>query len=238
MKIVNTAIASLLVLAFWPSQVFSQSTPASQGQAPVYAPVISDGTPVRLRLIRMVSSESDQPGEQVEFELLDNVIAGNAVALPAGSSVWGRVTASAPATTTSNRRGVLEIRLEGLRLANGQIVPLRNLKQLPTDASSNINPESLMDLVNSPSGPLSRFTRLPEVTIPKNTMITLYVAADVPVGAPPPKAHGLAAPLPDSASGTVADRIVGKGSNTVSLGDVARQQRDRGVIGTGLANKN
>ncbi len=238
MKLVSTSFVILLLLASWPSQGFSQAKAATQGQAPVYAPVIPDGSPVRLRLFRMVSSESDQPGEQVEFELLDNIMAGDVIALPSGSSVWGRVTAAAPATTTSNRRGMLEIRLEGLRLGNGQIVPLRNMKQLPTDANSNVNPESLMDLVNSPSGPLSRFTRLPEITIPKNTVVTLYVAADVPVGVPPRKAHGLAAPLPESASGTVADRITGHGANTVSLGDIARQQRERGVIGSGLANKN
>lgn len=234
MRIPSILLISILIASSAAGVCQSAAPGVAAGQA-VSSGTIPDGTPIRMRVIRMVSSESDQSGEQVEFEVLENVTVGGVTIAAVGSSVWGKVSEARPADHGTNRPGTLEIHVDGVKLPSGQMVPLRNLKQLPMEADAEVTPEQLTNLVNSPYGPFARFTRSPEVTIPKNTPITLYVAADVPMNSAP-----VAAPLaqtnPDAASGTVADRVVGGGGSTRSLGDIAREQRRRGAIGNGMTS--
>ena len=89
------------------------------------APVLHDGDPIRLTLARTVSSESDQPGELVEFIVKQDVKAGDTVVLAHDSYIYGVVTASRIDDRYNGQPGMLEFRLDSLKLANGQIVPLR-----------------------------------------------------------------------------------------------------------------
>src|ERR1035438_2004705 len=53
---------------------------------------LQDGTPVRLRLNRTVSSASVHVGETVDFEVTEPVIHQNYVVIPKGTVALGRVT--------------------------------------------------------------------------------------------------------------------------------------------------
>ena len=194
--------------------------------------MLRDGSPVELCLARTVSSESDQPGELVEFTLKRNLVAGDRVVLTEGSMVYGTVVASRLDDRNTGTAGMLEFRLESIKLANGQEIPLRTIRQLPTEANADLRPETLTNLVNSPYGPFAHFTNLPIVTVPKNSLLTLYVAADVNVGS----SLVMPAPVANSQADSLAAHIVHGSSGTKSLGEIAREQRERGKISGGMVS--
>jgi hypothetical protein len=192
-------------------------------------PVLHDGCPVRLTLARTVSSESDQPGELVEFTVRQPVTAGDVVVLPQGASVYGKVVASRLDDRAAGKPGMVEFRLDTLKLANGQLIPLRTIEHLPTDANADVSPESITNLVDSPYAPFGHFKNGAVTTVPKNTPLTLYVAADVAVGAQPS-----VAPLQTGPSESLATHILNASTGGKSLADIAREQRERGKIGGGM----
>jgi hypothetical protein len=202
-----------------------------QANAGASVPVLHDGCPIRFTLARTVSSESDQPGELVEFTVRQEVTAGELVIVPEGTSVYGKVVASRLDDRATGKPGMVEFRLESLKLGNGQIIPLRNIEHLPTDANADLTPESLTNLVNSPYAPFGHFKNGPTTTIPKNTPITLYVAADVAVGAQP----GVA-PLQMGPSESLATHILHASTGGKSLAEIAREQREKGKISGGMVS--
>src|ERR1035437_719829 len=88
-----------LVLAFGCAPAVCQPPATNSPAAPV---VLRDGTALHLTLARTVSSESDQPGELVEFIVKENLVAGTTIILAEGSSVYGKVAASRLADRTPN----------------------------------------------------------------------------------------------------------------------------------------
>jgi hypothetical protein len=217
-------LSLVLVLGFAAVTCHSQSA-----SKPSSATILRDGTPVHLTLKRTVSSESDQPGELVEFVLKQNVVADSVVLLPEGASVWGKVTASRLVDRASGRPGMLEFRLESLKLPTGQDIPLRNIRELPSDPNQEISPEMFVNLVNSPYAPFQHFTTEPITTVPKEMPLTLYVAADVNISDHPVVAHYTNSDQADTISAHISHTGGGR-----SLGEIAREQRERGRIGTGV----
>ena len=72
--------------------------PSSPAPAPSNPGVtIPAGTGIRVAVNTKVSSETSQPGETWSGTVVDNVVVGDRVVIPAGSSVTGTVTGSAPA---------------------------------------------------------------------------------------------------------------------------------------------
>jgi hypothetical protein len=202
-----------------------------QSQPPNGVPVLRDGTPVHLAMGRTVSSGSDQPGEVVEFVVKEDLTVGDTIVLPEGSSVYGKVTA-ARCDDRSGTGGMVEFQLESLKLSNGQDVPLRNIKQLPTGANAEISPEKLANLVNSPYAPFAHFNMGNETTVPKNSLLTLYVAADVAIS----NQVVVAKPPAGSQVDSLAAHIIDKNTGAKSLGDIAREQRERGKISGGMVS--
>jgi hypothetical protein len=227
MKRARFSLLLAAIMALGCGMAFCQSNPFGSASAPA---VLHDGFPVQLALGRTVSSESDQPGELVEFIVKSDVVAGTTVLLPEGSSVYGKVIASR-VDDRSGKGGMLEFRLESLKLANGQEIPLRTLRALPTDANADPTPDKLTNLVNSPYGPFAHFTNLPIITVPKNSLLTLFVAADVSIGN-----QAMAAPFVSSQSDSLAAHIVHSNSGAKSLGEIAREQRERGKISGGMVS--
>ncbi len=216
------AVGSCAVMC--PAQAATTASPAA---------VLRDGTPVQLRLSRTVSSESDQPGEIVEFTLRKDLVVGNTIVMPVGTEVYGVVITAQLEDRATGAGGVLEFRLQSLKLANGQEIPLRTIPQLPVDPNADLRPEMLVNLVNSPYAPYAHFNDGKVTTVPKEMPLTLYVAADVNISSQPvlPKLSG------SRQMDTVAAHIIH--SNTIgaaSLGEVAREQRERGKIGGGLVS--
>ncbi len=87
-------VAVLLIYTVSLPCAFSQTAPPATG-APG-GPMLEEGTPVKLRISRTVSSADAQVGETVDFEVLEEVKVGNLVVIPKGGTAWGTVTAAEP----------------------------------------------------------------------------------------------------------------------------------------------
>src|ERR1700761_1863256 len=126
--------ASLTVLLSLACFSLAQSPSVnSANSAPVNA-VVPDGYPVQLSMGRTVSSQTDQAGEQVEFIVKHAVMAGDVVVVPENTYVYGRVVAARMENRQTGEGGMVEFRLESVQLANGQKIPLRNVREVPVDA--------------------------------------------------------------------------------------------------------
>lgn len=96
---------------------------------------VPDGTPVRLRLMKTVTSSDARVGETVDFEVSEPVIAQGLVAIPKGSLAWGKVTKVEP-KRRFGRGGELEIVVDSVRLADGSRTPLRASRDKGTEDMS------------------------------------------------------------------------------------------------------
>src|SRR5690242_15697662 len=57
---------------------------------------LEDGTPVKIRLSRTLSSASAQVDERVDFDVLEEVKVGDLVVIPKSAIAWGTVTEAKP----------------------------------------------------------------------------------------------------------------------------------------------
>ncbi len=152
--------------------------------------VLENGTPVKVRLTRNVSSVDAKVGEQVEFEVLEEVRVSDIVVIPKGSSAYGTVTEAEPKKTLG-KSGKLQITMDSVRLASGQKTALRS--------PQIVNPVSSGLLGISPK----------DVTVAKGTEITAYINGNCEIErakfAPTKPATGMAsgdAKPPEDASAT------------------------------------
>src|SRR5262249_35273412 len=82
------------------------------GQVPF---VLHDGTPVRLRLSRNLSSADATMGETVDFEVLDEVKVNDVVVIARGSVALGTVI-EAQSKRRMGRAGKLNVNIDHVRL--------------------------------------------------------------------------------------------------------------------------
>ena len=113
----NQLLAGTLtcILAFQPitlAQEKPASAPAQQSQAPTQsakpAPsgfVLEDGTPVKLRLSRNLSSATDKKGDQVDFEVLEDVSVDNVLVIPRGAVALATITEAEHKKSMGRGRG-------------------------------------------------------------------------------------------------------------------------------------
>ncbi len=89
---------------------------------------LQDGTPVRLRLERTISSATAHEGETVDFEVTEPVIVRGLVVIPKGSLALGHVS-KVRQKRRFGRAGELEVSVDTVRLADGSTAPLRATSQ-------------------------------------------------------------------------------------------------------------
>ena len=105
-----------------PAAATSVSTPALAGFG------IEDGTPVKLRLTRNLSSGTDKKGDTVDFEVLEDVSVQGVIVAPRGGVAWATITEAQP-KRRMGRGGKLDVNIDTLRLKDGEKVALRAVKE-------------------------------------------------------------------------------------------------------------
>ncbi len=160
-----------------------------------------DGTPVRLRLGRTISSASEKAGNPVDFEVAEEVKINNVVIIPVGAVALATVTA-AEHKRHLGRAGTLELKLESIRLADGEKAAMKATEGGKAGGHVGIMTTAMVasGLLFFPAAPLFLFMHGKDMTIPKGTEITAYVNGDVPLTmsrfapADSPSAHNSSAP--------------------------------------------
>jgi hypothetical protein len=140
---------------------------------------LQDGTPVRLRLNRAVSSSTAHMGETVDFEVTEPVINQNYVVIPKGATVLGRVTKVEP-KRRFGRAGALELSVDSVRLSDGRTIPLRATREKGEGDMSGARVAATIA-----ASPVLVWVKGKDVTFEKRTETTAYVNGDVRFDEPP-----------------------------------------------------
>ena len=145
-------------------------------------PVLEDGTPVKLRLSRNLSSADARVGDTVDFEVLEEIKVGDLVVIPKGGVAWGTVT-EAQAKRRMARGGKLGVNIDSVRLADGEKVALRAVKEGKGGGHTGAMTGAMVAtaIVFFPAAPLFLFMHGKDITIPKGTEITAYIEGNAPL---------------------------------------------------------
>jgi hypothetical protein len=163
-----------------------QATPATPAPAPVVKQPLAfgleDATPVRMRINRTVSSADAQVNDTVDFEVLDDVKVKDVVIIPRGGMAWGTVTEAQP-KRRMGRGGKLNINIDNVKLASGEKVALRAIKDVKGGGHQGAITGAMVatSIVFFPAAPLFLLVHGKDITIPKGTEITAYINGDIPL---------------------------------------------------------
>lgn len=140
---------------------------------------LDDGTPVKLRITRTISSATEQVGDRVDFETLEDVSVNNVLVIPKGSIAWGTVT-EAHKKRRMGRGGKLNVAIDSVKLADGEKAALRAVKDTQGGGHVGAMTGAIVatSIVFFPAAPLFLFMHGKDITIPKGTEITAYVNGD------------------------------------------------------------
>ena len=158
------------------SQASSAVTPALTGFG------LEDGTPIKLRLTRNLSSGTDKTGDTVDFEVLEDVNVNGVLVAPRGGIAWATITEAQP-KRRMGRGGKLNVNIDTLRLQDGEKVALRAVKDTKGGGHVGAMTGAMVatSIVFFPAAPLFLFMHGKDINIPKGTEVTAYVAGNIPL---------------------------------------------------------
>jgi hypothetical protein len=171
---------------------------------------LQDGTPVRLRLNRTVSSANAHVDETVDFEVTEPVINRNYVIVPKGAVALGRVT-KVETRRRFGRAGALELSIDSVRLPDGRTVLLR---ATPEKGEGDMSGARVAATIAA--SPVLVWVKGKDVTFEKGTETTAYASGDARIDESRPRT-GL---TPDSA----ADRSTTLGTVLTNT-DIVQMQK-------------
>jgi hypothetical protein len=166
-----------------PQTTATNQTPPSVAANPSKPPMqgfgIEEGTPVKLRTARNISSADAHTGDTLDFEVLEDVFAGGVLVIPKGGIAWGTVTEAEP-KRRMGRGGKLNVNIDSVRLTDGEKVALRAVKDTQGGGHVGAMTGAMVatSIVFFPAAPFFLFMHGKDITIPKGTEITAYINGD------------------------------------------------------------
>lgn len=162
---INISTASAIIT---PQEVKLQAAP--QG------PTLEDGTPVKLRISRTLSSADAHLNDRVEFEVLQDIRVADAVIIPQGGIAWGTVTEAKP-KRWAGRGGKLEIIMDSVRLNDGEKVALRATTEVKGGGHQVVMTTGIIasGVLFFPVAPLFLFIHGKDIAIQKETEFTAFI---------------------------------------------------------------
>lgn len=175
--------------------------------APPTPNTLLDGTAVKLRLAETISSATAKTGQQIPFEVTEDVLVQGIVVLPKGSQAVATVT-DAATKKSMGRGGKLDVNVDSARLTDGEKVQLRAVQDRKGGGHVGAMTGAMVAtaIVFFPAAPLFLFIHGKDITIPKGTEVTAFVEGDMKLDmakfAPAP-AVGAADTVPVTATAAV-----------------------------------
>ena len=187
-KIVILSALAACLLDLSGSHAVTQSRQPDQGSTqiprattpkPPHPFRLADGTPVRLWLIQDISSANAAMGDRVGFEVLEDVEVNDIIVIPYRAMAWGIVTEVRRKGRVA-RSGRLTVKIDAVRLADGEVVPLRAIEKAKGEGHSGAMKSELEQttLAFPPAAPLALLMQGEDVTIPKHLEVTAYINGD------------------------------------------------------------
>jgi len=177
-----TRAALALALSFClTTQSWARQEPAAGATNAPEGPQIAllDGTPIKLRLNRTMSSADATVGQPVDFSVTEDVAVNGTVVIAKGSAGMGKVTEAQP-KRRMGRAGKLEIVLTYVRLADLETVPVRAVKE---SKGKNAAVGMTVGIVAAgvlffPAAPLFLLMKGKDITVPEGAEVVAYVDGD------------------------------------------------------------
>lgn len=193
----------LFVLVLSCSLIAAQEPQAPATPAPTVAPqaasaglppphTVLDGTPVKLRLSQSISSAEAKVGQEVPFEVVEDVKVDDVVVLSKGAVAIANVT-EAEHKKSMGRAGKLNVSISYARLTDNEKIALRAVKEAKGGGHVGAMTGAIVatSIVFFPAAPLFLFIHGKDITIPQGTEIAAFVDGDMHLemarfgGAPP-----------------------------------------------------
>src|SRR5207247_2515725 len=164
---------------------------ATQTEAPPTTPAtprpplafgLAEDTPVRLKLSRTMSSHDAKVDEKVDFEVIEDVKIGEVVVVQHGGMAIATVTEAKP-KGRMGKAGKLNMNIDYVQLISGEKAPLRAVKGGSGGSHTGAMTGAIVatSILFFPAAPFFLFMHGKDITIPKGTEITAYIAGDTPL---------------------------------------------------------
>jgi len=163
-----------------PNQTAAPSPPASTAPPGPKGFMLEDGTPIKMRTNRTISSADAHVGDTVDFEVLEEVRVNNVVVIPKGGIAFATVT-EAQAKRRMARGGKLDINIDYVRLIDDEKAVLRAVKAVQGGGHTGAMTGGIVatSLVFFPAAPFFLFMHGKDISIPKGTEIGAYANGDM-----------------------------------------------------------
>jgi len=173
---------------------------------------LHDATPIRLRLNRNLTSADATAGDNVDFEVLEDLKVDDVMLIARGGTAIATIT-GAEHKKRMARGGKLDLNIDYVRLVNGDKVALRAVKEVRGGGHTGAMTGAMVAtaIVVWPAAPFFLFMHGKDVTIPKGTEITAYVNGEVNldrarfVGGAPAQTRVVASPAPAQTAAPAPD---------------------------------
>jgi hypothetical protein len=142
--------------------------------------VLEDGSPVKLRINRTVSSADAHTGDTVDFEVLEDLSVNGTLVIAKGGLAFATVT-QAQSKRRMARGGKLDINIDNVKLIDGEKAALRAVKEMKGGGHTGAMTGGIVatSLVFFPAAPFFLFMHGKDISIPKGTEITAYINGDM-----------------------------------------------------------
>lgn len=188
MNLKNQGVSDNIILAMVQADGKIEN-PTNSENAEVVSPVKSnpvnnitllDGTPVKMRIGRTMSSKDAKIGETVDFEVLEDVKIGEKTVIARGAVALATVTNAKPKGRLG-KGGKLDINIDSVRLVNGEKIALRAVKQSKGGSHTGAMTGAIVatSILFFPAAPFFLFMKGKDISIPKGTEITAYINGDI-----------------------------------------------------------
>jgi hypothetical protein len=157
-------------------------TPGSWSQELHESPsrmVIPDGTPVKLQMVRTISSAHARKGDRLDFVVVKDVTVGGFTIIQAGTIASGSVI-EVKGKRLIGIGGKIIIKLDSVELITGDEVALRARKELKGSSRTKLMVVEMIvtGLFYLPAAPVFLLSRGRDSTVLKGTEVTAYITGD------------------------------------------------------------
>ena len=231
LSLVTLPLLASLLVAQQPSTPTTSTALQAAPSGPPPPHTLLDGTPVKLRISQSISSADAKVGQEIPFEVVEEVKVDDVVVLPKGATAVANVT-EAEHKRSMGRAGKLNMSITYARLSDNEKAALRAVKEAKGGGHVGAMTGAIVatSIVFFPAAPLFLFIKGKDITIPQGTEITAFVDGDMHLEmsnfgvAPPPAAVAATAQAslaitstPPGADIEVDGGFVGNTPSTVSL---------------------
>src|ERR1700733_15313183 len=183
LSLLSLVLCPLLVAQQAPGASTSQPASSATATTPAGPPqphTLFDGTPVKLRLSQTISSANAKVGQEIPFEVVEEIKVDDVAVLPKGTVAIGTVTECNP-KKSMGRAGKLNLNISYARLADQEKVALRATQDNKGGGHVGAMTGAMVAtaIVFFPAAPLFLFIKGKDITIPQGTEITAFIEGDM-----------------------------------------------------------